>query len=117
MKASEWLKVPGYGQRGVDILADLEAAEKERDEARAALKDAGKDVWQAQADRDKAEAERDVLKEELAEYKEYWEAVDAIRVNTNADEDADSIKKSFAADARIRARRGEVKPSVSGVWD
>ena len=27
MTSSEWRKVPGYGQRGVDILADLEEAE------------------------------------------------------------------------------------------
>jgi hypothetical protein len=33
MKASEWREVPGYGQRGVDILADLEATEKARDDA------------------------------------------------------------------------------------
>jgi hypothetical protein len=33
MTASEWREVPGYGQRGVDILADLEATEKARDDA------------------------------------------------------------------------------------
>ena len=31
MTHADWLKVPGYGQRGVDILADLEAAENELD--------------------------------------------------------------------------------------
>jgi uncharacterized protein with gpF-like domain len=30
MKSADWLKVPGYGQHGVDILADLAAAEAER---------------------------------------------------------------------------------------
>jgi hypothetical protein len=45
----------------VGICEALEKAEAERYEARAALKDAGKEVWQAQADRDKAEADRDAL--------------------------------------------------------
>jgi len=30
MKSVDWLKIPGYGQRGVDILADLAAVESER---------------------------------------------------------------------------------------
>ena len=45
----------------VGICEALEKAEAERYEARAALKDAGKEVWQAQADRDKAEADRAAL--------------------------------------------------------
>ena len=45
----------------VGICEALEKAEAERYEARAALKDAGKEVWQAQADRDKAEAARAAL--------------------------------------------------------
>ena len=32
MNSADWKAVPGYGQRGVDILADLEAAEKERND-------------------------------------------------------------------------------------
>ena len=31
MRSADWLKVPGYGQRGVDILSDLSALEEERD--------------------------------------------------------------------------------------
>jgi hypothetical protein len=39
MKSVDWLKIPGYGQRGVDILADLAAVESERVASKAWIND------------------------------------------------------------------------------
>jgi hypothetical protein len=55
MNASEWREVPGYGQRGVDILADLEAAEKARDK------------WEVQAERNRDVADKQYARAEKAE--------------------------------------------------
>jgi DNA repair exonuclease SbcCD ATPase subunit len=55
MNASEWREVPGYGQRGVDILADLEAAETARDK------------WEVQAERNRDVADKQYARAEKAE--------------------------------------------------
>jgi hypothetical protein len=61
MTVSDWRKVPGYGQRGVDILADLEATEECVRLLAAELADANGIAQANIARAEKAEAERAAL--------------------------------------------------------
>jgi hypothetical protein len=113
MNASEWREVPGYGQRGVDILAELEAAEKanwdrEKDvkfefdraeKAEADLVTANLETAKWHQAFGVAEAERDALKAELADYKEAWKEREFPKTSYEAE------RRWSEACARIRARR------------
>ena len=107
MKASEWRewvhKHPDSGTEILMCISDLAACEKERDEWKEAAIDWENDyskkrsVWQDRAE--KAEAERDVLKAELADYKEAWEARESEETGSAAEQRWEEVR------ARIRARR------------